>query len=264
MRPLEAFAFGAWNVLAVLVALLPDLHPALRITLVLPLIVFLPGYALVRAFQPHDRTGVLEIVTLALGLSLSLSAVGAIFLHLTPAGIQASTWLALLVSISAAAGVISVLRRLRQPRRLGQPAEIPRSTPRRRGFWLRSFLQAGAFGLALVIVVAAFAVAIAGVDAQPRPGFAQLWLLTTDDPAVVTLGVRNEDGGPISVQVRLTRDSNVEAEWKDITLSNDASWTTVVSVPDFAAGSTPLEATLSFMASPDVIYRHVTLWPPST
>ena len=240
---------------------MPVLDPVIRLPLTLPLVVFLPGYALVRAAMPATRLSFVDSLVLGLGTSLSIAALGGILLNVTPTGIRTDTWVALLFAVTIASTLIFTIRTARTR------APSPRVTswvPELRRRWSINptlVLQAVFFGFALLIVVAAFALATAGVDSQPRPGFAQLWLMPTDDPARVSIGIRNEEHRTIQVQLQLTRGSSIEADWPSITLEDGQTWETTATVTDLAPGNVPLRAELRHLESPDIVYRYVTLWP---
>jgi hypothetical protein len=121
--------------------------------------------------------------------------------------------------------------------------------------------QATAFGTALLIVGSAFALAMSGVEAQPRPGFSQLWLLPTADSETVAIGIRNQESRTINVRLELTRDTSIEEVWPSITLHPGQTWQITATVSGFSAGTPPLEATLTLAESPQSVYRRVTLWP---
>jgi uncharacterized membrane protein len=256
----EPLIIAAAAAVAAEAAMAPTLNPVIRMLLALPLVAFLPGYAVIRAAAPATRPGLVDCVVLSLGTSLSMAALGGVLLFLTPPGIHADTWVALLLSVTLVAALVL---RISDPRR-NEPWRINSWLPavRARLYIDRvRALQGVFFGLAFAIVVAAFLVAIAGVESQPRPGFAQLWLTNTDDPGAVRIGIRNEEHRPINVLLRLTHGSSVEAVWPSITLGDGESWETTATVSDFAGGTLPLQATLTRVETPETVYRYVTLWP---
>ncbi|MDQ6673875.1 MAG: DUF1616 domain-containing protein, partial [Chloroflexota bacterium] len=63
-----------------------------RASLAGPLVLVLPGYALVRALLPARPRRLAELLLLSLGSSLAIAVLGGLVLNLTPWGIRAESW----------------------------------------------------------------------------------------------------------------------------------------------------------------------------
>jgi uncharacterized membrane protein len=258
---IEALTLAVAASVGVLAAVATGLEPALRLVLVLPLIVFVPGYALVRAAAPATRISPLPRFVLGLGASIAITALAGVVLDTMPGGLSAGSWAAVLFLVAIVSTMVLLLRSrhvaVAESASAGPAAGETTIPPDRRRLALNSFL----FATSLVIVVVAFGVAIAAFDNQPRPGFTQLWMLPTADPSTVTLGILNEEGQSVDFSLSLTRSGQVEADWPSITLADGQSWQASATVPDFQQANEPLEASLTRLDSPGTVYRHVELYP---
>src|SRR5258706_7550272 len=95
-RSMDLLAVVATTIVAaVLVLLVPPDVVLIRI-LTLPLVLLLPGYALVSALFPDHSLGVAERLVFSLGLSLADVIFGGASLNLTPVCFRASMWAATL------------------------------------------------------------------------------------------------------------------------------------------------------------------------
>ncbi len=260
---IEVSALAVAAFLGVAGTIADGLEPVLRLALCLPLVVFAPGYALVRAAAPRAPLSSLTRLVLGLGTSMVIAALSGLLLQATQIGLTAASWAALLFSLTMASAVILAWRSRHLPdsslRADPKVHALARSIGGRQGR-----LNVLLFAAAFAIVVAAFGIAIDAYHDQPRPGFTQLWIQPGPVPSVVTLGIRNEEGRPIDVAVDLTRDGHVEAAWSSIKLEDGETWVREAPVPNFEEGDSPLEATLTRSDSPDAVYRYVTLWPSAS
>ncbi len=256
----EVLAISVVASVGALAAVASGIDPTVRLVLALPLVVFVPGYALIRAAAPAAPLSPVAGFVLALGASMALTVLGGLFLQVTPAGMTSASWADLLFLISMFSAIVLAWR----SRHL-----VPDSGPRgpsvvdlvRSGERRTIAVYGSLFLASAVIVVAAFGVAIYGFDNQPRPGFSQLWILPAGDQATATIGIDNDEGQAIDVALTLTLGSTVEAEWPSINLADGARWQETAVVPGFATGDQPLVATLTRVGFPDSVYRYVTLWP---
>lgn len=244
----------------------PALPWWVRLAVTFPLVTFLPGYALVRALIPRRATGLVETFTLAIGLSLSIAALGGIVLDFAAPGLVTNTWVSLLFAITIGGTIVAALRAPspNEPENVlavvrGWRSADP-SPPQPTIGKLSVLAQSLAFTVAVAIVIGAFGVAVWGADHQPRPGFSELWLSPTSDPEEVTVGIRNDEHAAIEVSLVLTLGSSVEGRWPVISLSDGQSWTATAHVPGFFASSVPLDAVLTRIGSSEP-YRQVSLWP---
>jgi hypothetical protein len=235
----------------------------LRAVLVLPLVLFLPGYVLVAALFPGRGAGlrVEERALLSIGLSLALVALGGLLLNQTPWGLQTDSWAALLGLFTLGAAAVAVLRPPR-PAPGGGPAGDAEEGPAP----LRYLPPAGvrpslAFAGAAAILAGAVAIAHQGAQAQrTASGFTQLWLVPSASAGAggagaMRLGVRSAEPRPATYSLRVTVDGVQTESWPAIVLAPGQTWeTNVAPLPEGA-----VEALLTRADAPQQVYRRVTL-----
>lgn len=204
-----------------------------------------PGYAAQAALFPGRAPGAGVRCMLALGLSLSFAVVGGFVLNAFPPGLTPTSWAALLGALTVAAGAVAIARR----DAASTPASFPRVPhPRNAALW----------GAAIVIVAAAFVMDVRSAATQPRPGFTQLWLLPAG--ASVRLGVRNEERGSVTYDLRLQVGGRTVQRWPAITLKPDETWSQTFALPPGTDAKGPIEADL-YRGTDTAPYRHAILWP---
>jgi hypothetical protein len=233
----------------------------LRAVLVLPLVLFLPGYVLAAALFPGRGAGlkVEERAVLSIGLSLALVALGGLLLNQTPWGLQADSWAALLGLFTLGAAVVAVLRPLRPASGVGTAGDAegdPIPLQLRAPVGVRHGL---AFAGAAAILAGAVAIAHQGAQAQQAAtGFTQLWLVPSAPGAAggaLRLGVRSAEPHPATYSLRVTVDGVQTDAWPAIVLAPGQTWeTTVAPAPEGA-----MEALLSRADASQQVYRRVTL-----
>jgi uncharacterized membrane protein len=150
---------------AVLTLLLP--WGPLCLVVALPLIFFLPGYAVAAAIFARGRIPLRHLLVLSLGLSLAVLALGALPLNYLPGGVRAGWWALLLVIVVFAAARAAAIRR---------PSH--RAAPRPSSPWKPRLnpAQAGLFTLGALAVVAAIVLAFIPVGAKNALGYTQMWI----------------------------------------------------------------------------------------
>ena len=186
-------ALGGLAIVGVSAAWTPDAG-VLRVV-ALPLVVFLPGLALVRSLR-LNLTGVAK-VTLACGLSLALAALTGLPLNLLRA-LSVTGWALALGGITLALTVVSLIRAHRPS------GDSPR-------WQAPPLMQSVLVGLGCCAVLAAFVVARDGALAQREFNFTEFWMAShgINAPGVVTLGVHNEEAAESSYRIELVADGAV-------------------------------------------------------
>ncbi len=77
----------------------------------LPLVLFLPGYALSAALLPDGRTGLAERIAFSLGLSIAVAALGGLVLNRLPGGLNPGSWRLMLLALTLGAAGFAYWRR---------------------------------------------------------------------------------------------------------------------------------------------------------
>jgi hypothetical protein len=239
--------------LGALVALLPGVPAAVRVPLVAPLVLVLPGYALTRALFLERTPEPIVLVLLCLGLSVACATLGGLVLNLLPGGLSAPAWAALLCLITLVGCAASLIQRARAPATVSGGSvgtlswSAPPLTPR----------AAALFAGAALAVVAAVWLARTPIGAIPEQGYTILWMLpATDSPDGVRVGVRNFESAPMQYKLRVVSGDQVLQEFP-INLDPVQEWQAELTLP--ALGNAPVEADLYRADSPDTVYRRTVL-----
>lgn len=218
------------------------------------LVFVLPGRALLAAWFPHRLAQTPENILLTIIASIAVTTIGGLLLNLLPVGLVTQTWVMWLGGVAAINTVIALLRALRAPGEVAAGnAAILRPA------------QALLMVAAVVIVVGGMVVARGGALSQPRAGFTQLWMLPASTADAISIGVRNEEGVPVTYRL-VVRQGEATIQDRDAILIEPAqSWSLTVPLPLETLGAElPIEARLYRTDQPNSVYRSVTLWLAET
>jgi uncharacterized membrane protein len=142
---------------------------AVRIAFVLPLVLVLPGYALVRALLSGKELERSHRLLLSLGLSLSLAIVTGLLLDVSTIGLDARSWA---VSLATETWILCVVAGLRWRHR----DDVDEAAPSARSWRLRG-RDVLLFAVAACIFSGAVAFARTPLPAPNVHGYTALWLL---------------------------------------------------------------------------------------
>lgn len=233
---------------------------AVDIVFGLPLALFLPGAALVWAIDPWgSRVTGPERFMWSAGASIGIVILGGLLLNLT-GGLTRPHWLILIVAVVA---VCAVLSWFRGGPRVTEPADGTAADVEPAGGILGSLsLRAVLLLLAAVLVVSGALVLSQRTSAEAnREHFVQAWLLPQPSnnafSTTAQLGVRNEEGGPEVVTIRLRAGSH-GSTWT-VGLKNGQSWTHQLSR---SLGDT-VTATVALASDPSSVLARVDLAKPA-
>ena len=200
---------------AALVAVALPLPTPLRFLLALPLVLALPGYALVAALIPDNSLPLLERALIAGGASLALSILAGIVLAVTPIGLGPLQWALGLTGLSASLSALAWLRRRRVP---------PFPTGSRSTIGLRAAATLSIAGLAAVAILAGTRALAAEMEPLPP---VQLWLMPAGPETTnALLGVRGGEPEGDYV-IRLTSAGALLHEYS-VNLATGETWQQVV------------------------------------
>jgi len=228
---------------------------AVRAGIGLPFVLILPGYVITRALFPRgsepDGQGVatpvvsctpIERFGWAIGLSMALTALGALLLNLLPGGLGRTSWVLFLSASLTLAGAVGWLRE----RTLDPPPTCSRASLSRR--------QLGVAGAAVLVAVGALVLGRNSEATMAQPGFSQLWLISdnaasgTVGPGEVVgaaigsglpgaakalfaqLGVHSYEDGTQRFRLELRNDGTVVRVWS-FSLPSGDEWQQAISVP---------------------------------
>jgi hypothetical protein len=232
--------------LIALAAVFFELHPLLRVVFAVPLVLFLPGYALLSALAPARSLEPIERLLVSLGLSFAATIVAGLLLAMTPFRLSPLSWAVMLAGVTLVASAVAWLRRVRAGI---EGPQFPR-------------LAARPGALALMLVAALIAGdallgnSLAAVQ-QDKPAPEQLWLVPAGEE--VRLGMRAGPGGG-QYEVRLSSAGEVIQNF-DLTLAEGEAWERLVVVPADARQHA-LVARL-YRGTDGVELRFVFLQPPT-
>jgi len=223
-----------------------------RTLLAVPLVLILPGYALIAALFPARSLGLAERVLSSLGLSLVVAIAGGLILNVTPWGLRPLSWLLFLAATSLIGIVLALLRRREQWTLM----------PFRWSDWLLP-RQAILIGAALLITGGSIAIARFGASRQHASGFTQLWMLPADQTGqnTIQLGFSSMEIAATRYRVELRAGDTIMREWPSQELAPGQSWETTFTLPANAPVDVPLEAVLYRLGVDETAYRRVRLAP---
>ena len=187
----------------------------------MPLVLLLPGFALVSAFLPPTAP---RMQRLLLSISISIALVIAMALALAVAGadLDQTSWIAALGGFTAALLVVAMVRQ--------RSAQLP---PRSSPVSVRQAIV-GLLAAAAAVAVAGYAVDISRRPAEPtasaRP-YTLLWIDPSEEEGL-RVGLTSGELEPTTYRVEMVEDGRATAEWKGITLAPGASWAMVAAPGD--------------------------------
>lgn len=187
-----------------------------RFILVLPLVVFLPGYALANAVFGRRPPAAVERLALALGLSLVTAALASLVLNFLPPGLTLYSWAAALAVITVAATAVDAARHPAGPP--GSMRTSPRARlrlPRRREQIIVAVAAAG-------LLAAAVMLARTPLPSPRAQGYAALWLTRDPRSSGLILGVRSEERRTTRYVLRLKLPSGTSR--RELTLGPGQTW----------------------------------------
>ena len=250
-RPLSDLHIVAISaVVSAFLTLLTGLPLLLRVIGALPLVLILPGYALVAACLPKQSFGWAERLLLSLGASIAVTVLLSLVMYWGGVSLQTVTWSIALAAVVLIADAIAWQRRK-------QLIEASSSTVDLR----LNLRQAAMLGVAVVIGVAAIRIAQLPAPPENVSGYTQLWLIPTDggNSGTYQLGVTNQEFTPMTYHIQVTVDGQVGWNWPDVQLKPGESWTRPIVLQADRATTGTIEAALYRLDDPATIYRQVKL-----
>ena len=230
----------------------------LQLLLGLPLVLFLPGYALTAALFTPGSLGRAERLVLSMGLSISLTALSGLVLNWTPWGLQAGTWILWLGGLTVIASLVGMLRLQRQKEQI-IASPNPSRSGRFGGKSTFNLYQSGMLAMAVVIVVIALVVARNGAE-QTSSAFTQLWILPTDQANSVRVGIVNDEQTTVQYHLQLQVKGVMVNDWPSIQLNSGQKWENLIGLVG-GAGPGDVQALLYRLDAPTQVYRRVVLGP---
>ena len=234
---------------------------AVDIVFGLPLALFVPGAALVWAIDPwgHQVKGP-ERLMWSFGSSIGIVILGGLLLNLT-GGLTRQHWLILISAVVAVCAVVGWVRSGTQAA-VEDPSGAPEGEEPAR--WVTALsLRALVLLVAAVLVVSGALVLSQRTSAESsQEHFVQAWILPQPSGNVYSttahLGVRNREGGPESLVIRVSVGSSHSSTWT-VDLKDGQEWTHQVS----RNPGERVSATVATASRPSSILAHVYLAKPA-
>jgi uncharacterized membrane protein len=231
------------------IAVLTPAPVVIRVVLALPLVLFLPGYALVAAMFARAPVERAVILLLSISLSLSMVIIGGFTIQWV-VDLDRFTGGAALSGVTIAAAVVALLRR-------------PPTGPSREAV-VRAVQVRPAHVVLLMLAVAftgaAIALARTPLPAKGVRGYTVLWMLPTNDGSRgVRVGVMSSELDTTTYRLEIER-ARQPALVRRLALRPGDKWESRVAV---GPSATRIVALLYRRAEPNVVYRRVRVLLPS-
>lgn len=242
-------------VIAGLSAVLAMVIPAdsiVRLICALPLVLFLPGYAITAALFPPRSLGVPERLLFSLGLSVVTTALAGLALNVTSWGLQTSTWAIALAVIVLLTSAIAWLRGRRDAAITAVPVDIH--------FKLR-FRDGLLLGLAVLVTGTAIGLTRLPVAPNGVAGYTLLWMIpaNTSNSNDFRLGINSAEFTETRYRLQVSVGDQVVQAWPELSLKPGEAWETTIGLQSNQVVSGTIAADLYKLDDPDMVYRHVML-----
>lgn len=222
----------------------------LRTIASVPLVLFLPGFALTLILFPRQSLDIPTRLLLSVGLSVAFTALSGLVLNLTPWGLQAKTlWAVFLASLAVEIVAIFFARRSSRNNSVSPSAGINFNTRQ----WVL---------MALAALMTIMAIRIAGTPTpqQGLEGYTMLWLKPGDTSDAIRVGVQSAEFKTTNYQVKYEYNGSVH-QGSGFQLKPGETWERIVQIPSDVAKGTSFAVLLYRLDKPTDVYRQVIWWP---
>lgn len=236
----------------------------LRAPVGLPVVVLIPGFALLEVLDPKGRLGSMEHFALATGSSIAVTLVTGLLLSASPAGLRTITWNAGLGGLSIAMSLLA-LHKTREPHAARDHRLV--LTPE----WLSVLSETGTvfvlttvLALALASVVATEMLGSEQAVEQGRASVLQLWAVPNEHSALgeIDVGIDNPTENPIECML-IVRQGQVVVQEQPLSLSSEDTLRLTVQPASNASIMFPVEIMLVDNADGRTL-RRVAVWRSET
>ena len=236
---------------SVIWTLLPYHMLWIGVILALPLVFGLPGYTLTQVLMYKQPLEPFHTLAFSLGLSLVIDILSGFILNLLPVGLQATSWVLFLGTLTAVFSLLAMYLR--------RDVQEAYTQLLRLRFTIRECML---FGLAIAVVILAVRYSAEGAVQQPHPDFTQLWLLSSNQPnnsCAVQLGIRSFEAAPVRYFVTVTMNGTQVNPKSFISLAPGQEWEKSVPIALKIINGVRIEARLYRLDKPKTVYRTVSL-----
>lgn len=249
----DIFAVMVITSLSAVLTIVMPADSLVRLICALPLVFFLPGYAITGALLPPRLLGNAERLLFSLGLSMAVTALSGLVLNLTAWGLQTSTWSITLAMVVLLASATAWLRRRRDTTIADVKIE--------RRFKLR--FRDGTF-IGLAVLVTGTAVGLTRLPIEPNgvAGYTMLWMIPASpgNSNDIRLGVESAEFAETRLRLQVSVGDQIVQEWSELNLKPGETWETAITLQSDQVSSGSIVADLYKLNDPETIYRQVKLW----
>jgi hypothetical protein len=222
----------------------------LCLVVALPLVFFLPGYALAATIFARGRIPLRHLLVLSVGLSLAVLALGALPLNYLPGGVRAGWWALLLVIVVFAAARSAAIRRPSR-RAAPSPSWKPQLNP----------AKTGLSALGALAVVAAIVLAFIPVGAKDALGYTQMWIKPLEGAKTgVEIGVGSGEQRKASYRLWVKFGKGEAPQGRYFTLAPGETRLVRLLTEKQPAATEQVSAALFKQGGPGRAYRRVSTW----
>jgi hypothetical protein len=232
--PLDLVATLGLALLGLVVALLPAAS-WVRVTVLIPLVFALPGYAVGCALLPSRTIPAAERGVYTVALSVAICALSGVLVQLV-LSLGRASWAILLTLITVTASVTALRRRRPLAWRRRPRATIATPPP------------ASILAIVVAVGIAAWAISVASAGARKdrvHARFSELWVVPAKAPQPggdsVSIGVENHQGVPVSYVIQTQHGTLFTSQ--PVRLSAGGRWHTRL-LPGAISSADPLRVTL--------------------
>jgi uncharacterized membrane protein len=223
--------------------------PALRTFFGLPLVLYLPGYAILRAAFRGPGAGLAKMV-FAAGLSIVVAIFCGFVLHLLD-GLNPEGWALALGTVTLTACGAAHARN--RPASVSKRRPPPRRAPLGAG-------QAAMMFCAALIAIGTVALSRQWAVAHRQFAYTEFWMVPhVAGGGAFTIGVRNAERTPSSYDLELLLDDRTVAVRRSIQLGVGETWRADFSLPMEQDAAHAAEARLFRSGDNQLVYRRVWL-----
>ena len=257
--------------------LIPPLNETpVRIILGLPLVLFLPGYALIAALFPRkDDLDGIERIALSFGLSIAISPLLGLGLNYTPFGIRLTPILIVLSVFTIALAIGAYVRRSRIPKEDRFGVDFGAFFKSIKDSFKTTDSKTDKILTAILIISILLAISVTVyVIVTPKEGekFTEFYVLgpggmaeeyptnlTVGEEGEVFIGVVNHEYAAVTYQLELKVNGGV-IDQKSIVLTHNKTWEGPFTFKPKKAGEDQKLEFLLYKVGEEGIYRSLHLW----
>jgi uncharacterized membrane protein len=221
----------------------------LKIVVIIPLLLLLPGLVVIRGALRKKAMN-FEFLILAIGMSVALTIVLGLVLHGLNA-LNSGGWGAAISALLA----VAIWRWL-------FAKDASRKEERLSPFAVAGNRRlAACSGVAAALFAGSIALAHYGADNHRQFAYSELWMVPSEgaDSNTISVGVRNDEQKATNYDLEVLVDNKVFVRWPEFRLENDEQWTRELPIPLAIRHSRHVEARLYNRDQPLRIYRRVWL-----